>query len=168
MNSCKEKYRKEGGGRSRHNICNSGNLDLEMDPLKVKQLKEQLTQRVAWCQGHLKQKMEQDVVEGKKNDVKCKAELETAFEALDRCCGGLLTKQRKKLPPMLINWYHSHIQRKSSIPSNACNPIVYYHWRLQLYCYHCLTNYKIRLNQKGKLLTGNFPTIICHSIHDPK
>jgi len=96
--------------RRRLNICNDGNL--EGDQLKLKQLKEQLTQRLRAAAERdakvtLKQKMEQDIAEGKKpvqflkRKERRKLELETTFEELrkrggDAAVNKAIAKRRKK------------------------------------------------------------------------
>jgi ribosomal RNA-processing protein 36 len=96
--------------RRRLNICNDGNL--EEDQRKVKQLKEQLTQRLRAAAERdakvtLKQKMEQDIAEGKKpvqflkRKERRKVELETTFEELrkrggDAAVNKAIAKRRKK------------------------------------------------------------------------
>lgn len=96
--------------RRRLNICNDGNQ--EEDQLKLKQLKEQLTQRLRAAAERdakvaLKQKMEQDIVEGNKpvrflkRKERRQLELETTFEELrkrggDAAVNKAIAKRRKK------------------------------------------------------------------------
>jgi ribosomal RNA-processing protein 36 len=96
--------------RRRLNICNDGNQ--EEDQLKLKQLKEQLTQRLRAAAERdakvaLKQKMEQDIAEGNKpvrflkRKERRQLELETTFEELrkrggDAAVNKAIAKRRKK------------------------------------------------------------------------